>query len=361
MLFIRNYDKFSLDRSSTSIVDYYRQLLSRLNIDIFNLRNDLTDLLNQVRALRTDLINIKNEIQDILNEDRALAQQLGYTSTEFDAIQGILDAAEEELEDLEKDIESTINRIDCSEIPDTCNYTDYTDCSETNEEPIEEPPKCDYTSEPKPDCSYCSFSVIDGDCSEEISCMLCQFDDCNVDRRCDEEGEMWSAPTNGCTYIEVSTTDPACNQVYTTTNDLLCGEMHCDLDNIHVDTLPENCTFNCTHYSDCVESSIPVNCTYSCTDHGCSYGTACNECNYESSCTHNNCNFNTGSCSYTENDYCNYDSNCGVDVSCSEWTCGEALEGCNDCGDCNDCGQDCGEITCEGGDDYDPSCDECDI
>lgn len=354
MLFIRNYDKFSLDRSSTSIVDYYRQLLSRLNIDIFNLRNDLTDLLNQVRALRTDLINIKNEIQDILNEDKALAQQLGYTSTEFDAIQGILDAAEEELEDLEKDIESTINRIDCSEIPDACSYTDYTDCSETNEEPTGCGYSCTYDVDA---CTYCAYGSGVTGSDDDTLCAICNHDACAVDMTCNESCTYNPSDiTPGtCNYIE--TLSPECNETWGT--DSRCGEQTC----MHYcDHLPigDECPFTCYHHSSCNELTMPDDCTYTCYDSGCNYNYGCSECDYTSEwcgeCDFDDCIFNDDTCTYNPDSGCSYDDNCGFDYNCDEFNC---YEDCSE--DCGDCGQECGEITCEGGDDYDPSCDECDI
>ena len=180
--------------------------------------------------------------------------------------------------------------------------------------------------------------------------------DCRVDITTGGECNYYSDGPQPDNCIYTSRFDPDCGE--TKGFDSNCEQTVCL--QIGGSDIPGECSFICTHSSSCNELTIPDDCTYTCYDSGCNYNYGCSECDYTSEwcgeCDFDDCIFNDDTCTYNPDSGCSYDDNCGFDYNCDEFNC---YEDCSE--DCGDCGQECGEITCEGGDDYDPSCDECDI
>lgn len=351
MLFIREYDTKSLDRSSVSMIDKYNVRLNRVSELLDKLSSLINNLLSLIRDIRTLLGQSKQRIYDNLDQVKEVIDGNGITGTEatIKTIEDALEAGDKAIDEAEATLDGVGRAVACSEEYCDDTITD-AECGETcNETP---------TETENDDCSYCSFTATTIDCSNEASCDVCSQDGCVVDVNCNEETNIPSETIDvigggggGCSYSV--TTDSTCNEA--SSYDAGCDELNC----IHSGdaSSADNCNFSCSHASGCYESGMPTNCTYSCIDNGClyegddcSYGTTCGQadsCN-QSDCGQYDCGEPCGeTCHMTTDD----------DEDCSETSCGE----CSDCGDCSDCGNgacshDCDDGTDTCGEDCGDSC-----
>ena len=333
MLYISNYDKYNLDKSSQSMYAYYTRLINDINIDIIEIRDYLVSMLDVVANLRTRLYDIKDNIQEDLDKTRDAYEDAGYTNSALDKVQEILDGAEDDLQGLEQGVQSTIDAIDCNEVPEGCNYVE--DCAEGCSEEAEpvQPAQQDNDFDPE-NCTYCNFT-FEGAFDE--GCQHCEYGDCNVDTKCSEQPSgkpnLPSECRESCTYAvsidrdcsEMIFTEGSCNEVTCTHH----GD--CDYAN--------DCTYTCAWPgTECSEASLPEDCTFSCDDRTeCNYDGSCQECTYSSTYCgeeygcNETCVFDDSSCTYDSSGSCSYDSENGFDYGCNEWA--------DDCREPADCSQ----------------------
>lgn len=317
MLFIREYDTKSLDRSSVSMIDKYNVRLNRVGELLDMLSTLINNLLSLIRDIRNILGQSKQRIYDNLDQVKEVIEGNGITGTDstVDAIEGALEAGDKAIDEAEATLEDVGRAIECSEEYCDDTITDV-ECGETcNETPSETD---------NDDCSYCSFTATTIDCGNEASCSVCSQDGCVVDINCSEETNIPGDTIDviggggGCSYSV--TTDSTCNEA--TSYDAGCDEMNCNHSGDA--SSADGCNFACAHSSGCYESGMPTDCTYTCIDSGCAYS----------------------------GDDCSYSSTCGQADSCNQSDCGQY-----DCGE--PCGETCHMTTDDDGDCSETSCGEC--
>lgn len=343
MLFIREYDTKSLDRSSVSMIDKYNVRLNRVGELLDTLSTLINNLLSLIRDIRNTLGQSKQRIYDNLDQVKEVINGNDITGTEatIKTIEDALEAGDKAIDEAEAALEGVGRAIDCSEeyISDA-NGTE--ECGETcNETP----------NEADEDCTYCNYS---GSCNlpgDSIDiCTVCAHGECSVDTRCDEGTNInteFIDGVSGCTFT--SEFDPECGE--TVHYDGSCFESTCSHTGEGSWEPPLDCTFSCDHSSGCQELPMPEGCTYSCVDgegcaysgDDCSYGTTCGQadsCN-QSDCGQYDCGEPCGeTCHMTTDD----------DGDCSETSCGECSDDLSDDdyyggddGDSDMCGEDCGD------------------
>ena len=342
MLFIRNYNAKSLDRSSVSMIDKYNARLDKVGELLNNLSSLISNLLSLIRYIRTLLGQSKQRIYNNLDQVKEVIDGNGITGTEatIEAIEDALAAGDEAIDEAEAKLEGIEAAIECNEA--YCNDTNVdVSCGE-----IIIPEACNETTVDDEGCAYCQVSTSlqdeDGNVISSGLCSVCNHEGCNVDRTCNEETNT-QVPINGCDYTNI--TDLSCGQI--TNIDQTCSEINCTQ---NCTQASDNCPFTCGHSSDCQQLTIPDNCTYTCIDNGsCNYDESCNECSYSTSCGQ------VESCNQFDCDQYDCGEPCGEtchmandEGDCSEGSCGEGEE--SDDGPCNqydcseyDCGEPCGE------------------
>ena len=353
MLFIREYDTKSLDRSSVSMIDKYNTRLNKVDELLDELSSTIDILLSLVRDIRNTLGQSKQRVYNNLDQVKEVVNGNGITGTDstIDAIESALATGDRAINEAEIQLENIQNAIDCSEeynveIDGTLQCGE--NCNQTSTNP-DQPSSC---SEPfSSDCSFCSFDNRDSEQFDNFDCTVCAFGDCSVDVTTGEDCGLPSGSIENCAHS--SYTDLECGQTYTTDAD--CNQHGC-LHNGSIgpdcgNDYGKGCTFDCTHSSTCSEYAMPEDCTHHCVDGGCNYSD--DDCTYVTTCG--------------QPDVCN-------EISCGQYDCGEECgETCHqtiECslgGDCSEdcsedsCGEDCGDYSDDdyyGGDDCGEACGE---
>ena len=293
MLFIREYNAKSLDRSSVSMIDKYNTRLDRVDELLDKLSFLINDLLSLIRDIRNTLGQSKQRIYANLDQVKEVIEGNGITGTEatVKTIEDALKAGDKAIDEAETTLEGVGRAIDCNEVP--CN-----DANSGNEECGENP---NQTSSDE-GCDVCSFSQQGSD-GTSWSCEVCDLGECTVNLSCDEPDVNYTG--SGECQLSYTCDDGAygCGEVLVVNG--ACGETSCS----HSGNLdiPEGCNFDCTHSTPCSQSPMPDGCTYTCVDgEGCNYS----------------------------GDDCSYGTVCGQAEACNQIDCGQY-----------DCGEPCGE-TC---------------
>lgn len=332
MLFIKEYNAKSLDRSSVSMIDKYNTRLDNVDELLDRLSSLVDNLLSLIRDIRYTLGQSKQRVYNNLDQVKEVVSGNGITGTDstINAIEDALKAGDKAIDEAEVQLENIQNAIGCSEEPD--NGIDGTlQCGEapTNEEEGD-------------DCDYCSYAFNGGTGGGYMDCTVCAQEDCTVDLSCSEPDINYSG--GSCNHSEYCDLGQfGCGE--TLSVDQGCGQISCD----HGEgsfTTPSDCSYSCSHSSECQQLDMPDGCTYTCTDgEGCAYG----------------------------GDDCSYSTTCGQEESCNQIDCGqydcgeECGETCHmttdDDGDCSEdsCGEDCGDYSDDdyyGGDDCGEACGE---
>ena len=181
MLFIKNWNKASLDKSSNSIVARYKSKISSLADKTESLRQLLNNLYDEAVVLNDRIKVDKQAIQEDLNDTSTdLRETCGNSSwgqAEIESVQGLLDEAEEEISDIQTDIDIATGCLvvcqsgqgaDCGQ---SCNQP----CSQSCNQPCSQ--SCNETA-----CIPCEAMV--GGCNEAsedpVGCELIDSDDCAV-------------------------------------------------------------------------------------------------------------------------------------------------------------------------------------
>lgn len=339
MLFIREYNAKSLDRSSVSMIDKYNTRLDRVGQLLDNLSSLVNSLLSLIRDIRTLLGKSKQRIYDNLDQVKEVIEGNGITGTEatIKTIEDALEAGDKAIDEAEAQLEDIEAAINCSE--EYCNDANDNvgvECGET----------CNQTPSDDDSCNVCGFAVNGGGGGGYFDCEVCDQSDCKVDLSCDEP-DVYYTGKGGCLYNEYCTLDGlGCDETYKVDHN--CNEGSCNHSGNF--NIPEGCTFDCSHSTPCQESAMPDGCTYTCTDgkgcsyggDDCSYGTVCGQpdsCN-QSDCSQYDCGEPCGeTCHMTTDDDDSGDSgSCGEDDDLSD----DEYYGGDD-GDSDMCGEDCGD------------------
>ena len=165
MLFIKSWNKASLDKSSNSIVSRYKSKISSLADKTESLRQLLNDLYDEAVTLNDRIIIDKQAIQEDLNDTATdLRETCGNSSwgqAEIESVQGLLDEAEEDISDIQIDIDIATGCLvvcqssqgaDCNQ---PCN--DNIPCSESCNQPCSQ--SCNESA-----CNPCE--AMEGGCNE---------------------------------------------------------------------------------------------------------------------------------------------------------------------------------------------------
>ena len=190
MLFIKNWNKASLDKSSNSIVARYKSKISSLADKTESLRQLLNDLYDEAVVLNDRIKVDKQAIQEDLNDTstdlRETCNNSSWGQEEIESVQGLLDEAEEDISDIQTDIDiATGCLVVCqssqgSEPPSCndnipCNQPCNQPCSESCNQPCSQ--SCNESS-----CNPCEARV--GGCNEAsedpVGCELIDSEDCTV-------------------------------------------------------------------------------------------------------------------------------------------------------------------------------------
>ena len=137
MLFIKNWNKASLDKSSNSIVSRYKNKISSLTDKTESLRQLLNDLYNEAVTLNDRIKIDKQAIQEDLNDTatdlRETCNNSSWGQAELETAQGLLDEAEEDISDVQTDIEIATG---CLVV---CQSGQGSDCSQPCNQPCNQP------------------------------------------------------------------------------------------------------------------------------------------------------------------------------------------------------------------------------
>jgi hypothetical protein len=317
MLFIKEYNAKSLDRSSVSMIDKYNTRLGRVSQLLIRLSALIDNLLSLIRDVRNTLGKCKQRVYDNLNQVKEVISGNNIKGTEstVQAIEDALKAGDEAIARAESTLQGVQKEMECNEEPGVKTQPEG-DCGE----PCNEVPSETETT----DCDYCDVTTntISDTGTQTTTCQISI--NCQNDISCNEPACFYTI-TGGGTYT--TTIDNKCDQITSV-----------GAGGVIPPTAEENCTFYCTHSTPCQESPMPHNCTYSCADSGCNYTS--NDCAYGTICNM------TCDQPAPEIEAC---GNCGQGYGCGDWSefCGEVGggstgkgdEGCGDCGDCGNCGQ----------------------
>lgn len=331
MLFIKEYNTKSLDRSSVSMIDKYNTRLNKVDELLDKLSSLIDNLLSLIKDIRNTLGQSKQRIYDNLDQVKEVVSGNGITGTDstINAIEDALKAGDKAIDEARVQLEDVKAAIDNNE--EYCNDSNVgVQCGEAPSEEADE------------GCDVCSYAFNGGTGGGYMDCTVCSQADCIVDQSCDEPDINYTG-SGSCSHSEYCSHGQfECGETFSVDNE--CGEISCS----HTGdfNVPGDCTFDCSHSTPCQQSDMPDGCTYTCTDgEGCAYG----------------------------GDDCSYSTTCGQEESCNQIDCGqydcgqECGETCHmttdDDGDCSEdsCGEDCGDYSDDdyyGGDDCGEACGE---
>ena len=185
MLFIKNWNKASLDKSSNSIVARYKSKISSLADKTESLRQLLNNLYDETVVLNDRIKVDKQAIQEDLNDTSTdLRETCGNSSwgqEEIESVQGLLDEAEEDISDIQTDIDIATG---CLVV---CQSAQGSDCGQSCNES-----SCNPCEAVVGGCNPCEAVVggdnpckaVEGGCNEAsedpVGCDLMDSDDCVV-------------------------------------------------------------------------------------------------------------------------------------------------------------------------------------
>ena len=297
MLFIKNWNKASLDKSSNSIVSRYKSKISSLADKTESLRQLLNNLYDEAVVLNDRIKVDKQAIQEDLNDTatdlRETCNNSSWGQAEIESVQGLLDEAEEDISDIQTDIDIATGCLvvcqsgqgsDCGQpcnqpCSESCNQPCSQSCNESSCNPCEamEGGDC-FTSDNAGDCSLMDSeeedcAVIVGgvfNCTGVNTIIDDCYGGCYNNQSCD--GQKKTCPKcHGseidiieiCTYCETDQkttcgtfdTQDGCDTDNTTGNcETKNGTGDCDTDNN-----TGTCTYTNTPGTDCV-GKVTGNC-----------------------------------------------------------------------------------------------------
>ena len=254
MLFIKEYNAKSLDRSSVSMIDKYNTRLGKVSQLLVNLSSLIENLLSLIRSIRNTLGQSKQRIYNNLDQVKEVIGGNGITGTEstIAAIESALEAGDKAIDEAEARLEGVGKAVECNQ--EYCSYTNVdVACGE-----IPTPETCNEPDIPAPgDCNVCAFSVSNPFDTDD--CTVCSHGACSVDLDCSEDKPWDSDAKPGCSHSVTYTdngkveTDGSCQEI---TRDGV------------TDNPPSGCAYTCSDSSPCQQFPMPEDCTYTCVDGG---------------------------------------------------------------------------------------------
>lgn len=273
MLFIRNWNKASLDKSSNSIVTRYKGKINSLTDKTEALRKLLGELYDEAITLNERIKIDKQAIQEDLNDTaddlRTTCGNSSWGQEEIGRAQDLLDRAEEDIEDIKTDIEITTECITrcqtgqgagCSQPSVPCNENTCligdAPCNETPEEEPEEPEE----EETEEDCVV----IVDGefDCQGTDSYIDNCYSGCFGNQSCDSQTKV--CPKCHGSKIDIVETCDNCDTDQKETCGTSDSQAGCSTENDDGNCVSENNSGNCRYDNktgDCVNNNISGECS----------------------------------------------------------------------------------------------------
>ena len=267
MLFIKNWNKASLDKSSNSIVSRYKSKISSLADKTESLRQLLNDLYDEAVTLNDRIIIDKQAIQEDLNDTATdLRETCGNSSwgqAEIETVQGLLDESEEDISDIQTDIEIASGCLvvcqsgqgsDCSQpCSQSCNQPCSESCNESACNPCEAAEGGCYTSDNAGDCFLMDSEEETEDCTVIVGgAFNCTgvntiIDDCYGgcynNQSCDSQKK--TCPKCHGSEIDIIEICTGCDVDQKTTCGTFDTQDGCDTDNTTGNCDTDNKTGNC--------------------------------------------------------------------------------------------------------------------
>ena len=384
MLFIKNWNKASLDKSSNSIVARYKSKISSLADKTESLRQLLNNLYDEAVVLNDRIKVDKQAIQEDLNDTSTdLRETCGNSSwgqAEIESVQGLLDEAEEEISDIQTDIDIATGCLvvcqsgqgsDCGQscnqpCSESCNQPCSQSCNETAcipceamvggcNEASEDPVGCFLMDSEEDDCAVIVGGVFN--CTGVNTIIDDCYGGCYNNQSCDSQKK--TCPKCHGSEIDIIEICTYCETDQKTTCGSFDTQDGCDTDNATSDCETKNnsgiCTYTNTPGTDCL-GTVTGNCgndndvkeepdceTFNWRGGTCRKNNIKGNCYEDNSgtgdndCYTNNNSFGTGTCKTNDdNIYCDTKNNgnqkhCGYNDNGSE-RCSED----NNTGDCSE-------------------------
>lgn len=271
MLFIRNWNKASLDKSSNSIVTRYKGKINSLTDKTEALRKLLGELYDEAITLNERIKIDKQAIQEDLNDTaedlRTTCGNNSWGQDDIKRAQDILDKAEEDIGEIKTDIEITTECITSCQTGQPCGQpTSCTDsiclvgntqtCNDTPEEPEPEEPE---EEEPE-DCVV----LVDGEyiCSGNDSIIDNCYGGCYNNQSCDSQTKV--CPKCHGSEVDIIETCITCIEDQKETCGTFDSQDGCSTDNDDGNCVSENNSGNCRYDNktgDCVYNNISGGCS----------------------------------------------------------------------------------------------------
>lgn len=271
MLFIKNWNKASLDKSSNSIVSRYKSKISSLADKTESLRQLLNDLYDEAVVLNDRIKVDKQAIQEDLNDTatdlRETCNNSSWGQAEIESVQGLLDEAEEDISDIQTDIDIATGCLvvcqsgqgsDCGQPCDqpcseSCNQPCSQSCNESACNPCEacDAGQCDFNdnagdcflmdSEEEEDCAVIVGGVFN--CTGVNTIIDDCYGGCYNNQSC--EGQKKTCPKCHGSEIDIIEICTYCETDQKTTCGSFDTQDGCDTDNTTGNCDTDNKTGNC--------------------------------------------------------------------------------------------------------------------
>ena len=270
MLFIKNWNKASLDKSSNSIVTRYKSKISSLADKTDSLRQLLNDLYDEAVVLNDRIKVDKQAIQEDLNDTstdlRETCNNSSWGQAEIESVQGLLDEAEEDISDIQTDIEIATGCLvvcqsgqgsDCSQpcnepCSQSCNQPCSQSCNESACNPCEamiggcneaseDPVGCELMDSEEEDCAVIVGGVFN--CTGVNTIIDDCYGGCYNNQSCDSQKK--TCPKCHGSEIDIIEICTGCDVDQKTTCGTFDTQDGCDTDNATGNCDTKNATGNC--------------------------------------------------------------------------------------------------------------------
>ena len=270
MLFIKNWNKASLDKSSNSIVARYKSKISSLADKTESLRQLLNNLYDEAVVLNDRIKVDKQAIQEDLNDTSTdLRETCGNSSwgqAEIESVQGLLDEAEEDISDIQTDIDIATGCLvvcqsaqgsDCGQpcnqpCSESCNQPCSQSCNETAcipcearvggcNEASEDPVGCEFIDSEEEDCAVIVGGVFN--CTGVNTIIDDCYGGCYNNQSCDSQKK--TCPKCHGSEIDIIEICTGCDVDQKTTCGTFDTQDGCDTDNATGNCETKNATGNC--------------------------------------------------------------------------------------------------------------------
>lgn len=234
MLFIKDWNKASLDKSSNSIVTKYKSKINSLTDKTDALRKLLEELYDEAvilnERIKIDKQAIQEDLNDTANDLRETCGNSSWGQNEIKKAQDSLDRAEEDIEDIKTDIEITTGCLVVCQSSQESGCNQPVPCNETPSIPED----CTlancvgfHTDEPEEDCVV----IVNGefDCTGADSYVDECYGGCDGDQSCDSQTKV--CPKCHGSDVDIIETCTECDTDQKTTCGTFDDQAGCESDN----------------------------------------------------------------------------------------------------------------------------------